>query len=97
MALSQKDQSLTRLLVYFKEACKPAFHIYRTIPESFFCVYRAIIDSFVLVYFFEKYYIPHSAVLSLTKMLRRPVIRGGGSGKNSLWKNMLDIVGKYWT
>ena len=49
-----------------------SFHIYRAILESFFfCLQRHRIDSFVLVSFFlEKHYIPHSAVLSFTNMLR---------------------------
>jgi len=50
---------------------KTAFHIYRAILESFFYVHSATVDSFVIVSFFlEKHYIPHSAVLSLTNMLR---------------------------
>jgi len=52
MALHRKDQSVTRFLACFKEACKPAFHICRAILESFFYAYSAIVDSFVMVSFF---------------------------------------------
>jgi len=59
------------ILDLFGEAYNPVFQIYKAILESFFYVYSAIVDSFVKVYFFlEKHYNPHSAALSLTKMLR---------------------------
>ena len=53
MALRWKDQSLTHaILGLFKEAYKPALHIYGAILESFFYAYSAIVDSFVIVSFF---------------------------------------------
>jgi len=59
------------ILGLFREAYKPAFHIYRAVPESFFYVHSATVDSFVIVSFFlDKHHIPHSAVLSLTNLLR---------------------------
>jgi len=50
---------------------QPAFHICRAILECFFYAYSTIVDRFVIASFFlEEHYIPHSAVLSLTNMLR---------------------------
>jgi len=37
------------ILGLFQEAHKPAFHMYRTILESFVYAYSAIVDSFVIV------------------------------------------------
>jgi len=57
MALCQKDQSLTRCLLCFKNNGPQNNFSYSTILNSFFYAYSAIVDSFAIVSFFEKHYI----------------------------------------
>jgi len=54
----------------FEKAYKPAFHIYRAFLKRFFYAYSVFVDGFVIVFFLDKHSIPHSAVLSLTNILR---------------------------
>jgi len=72
MALRRNDQSLARFLACFEKPTSRLFISYRAILESFFYAYSVIVESFVIVFVFVffSWETLHSAVLSLTNMLR---------------------------